>query len=238
MSDALMTISSFHPVSKFGTRHELVSAIETLLRTIGADAWLVTGVPMPGQNLRQHILSINWPAVWEARYFRERMWESDPFLTQSLGARSHISANCMTEQGLLQPQAREFIAQAKAAGMGDQLAISCVRPGRYQIVVLPSFKARPDKDDLFLVAGMVQRLVDRLHEVSPDCCERAGQLTQREREIVFHTSSGKTSNEIADELGIRPRTVFAHLTSAGEKLRATNKTETVVNAYRYNQIPF
>jgi LuxR family quorum sensing-dependent transcriptional regulator len=84
---------------------------------------------------------------------------------------------------------------------------------------------------------MIQRLIDRLHEVDPGVCERVGQLTVRERQIVLHTSYGKTSNEIADELGISPRTVFAHLTSAGEKLKATNKTETVVNAFRYNQIP-
>lgn len=58
----------------------------------------------------------------------------------------------------------------------------------------------------------------------------------REREIVGHTARGKTSNEIGRELGISARTVFAHLTSAGEKLRAANKTETVVNAFRYGQI--
>jgi DNA-binding CsgD family transcriptional regulator len=47
---------------------------------------------------------------------------------------------------------------------------------------------------------------------------------------------GKTASEIAEELKISQRTVHAHLQNASEKLRASNKTHTVVEALRYGQI--
>ncbi len=230
-------IAAHHPASRLMTRVDILAALEAVLSRLKACGWMITGVPMPGQDLRPHILALRWPAAWEARYFRERLWIKDPFMSLALGARSLIFANCMSEQGLISSEGHAFLLEAKLAGVQDRLVIPCVRSGRYQVLVIPHFEARPDKDDLFLAAGLITRLIDRLHELEPAINHRQGQLTQREREVVFHTSFGKTSNEIADELGITARTVFAHLTSAGEKLQATNKTETVVNAFRYNQIP-
>ena len=47
---------------------------------------------------------------------------------------------------------------------------------------------------------------------------------------------GKTAREIATQLEISQRTVHAHLQNASDKLRATNKTQTVVEAMIYGQI--
>jgi DNA-binding CsgD family transcriptional regulator len=66
--------------------------------------------------------------------------------------------------------------------------------------------------------------------------ERPGDLSARERKVVELSASGKTAGEIAAELNISQRTVHAHLQNASEKLRASNKTQTVVEALRYGQI--
>ena len=65
---------------------------------------------------------------------------------------------------------------------------------------------------------------------------RPGDLSARERRVVELSAVGKTANEIADALQISQRTVHAHLQNASEKLKATNKTHTVVEALRYGQI--
>ena len=66
--------------------------------------------------------------------------------------------------------------------------------------------------------------------------ERPGELSGRERRVVELSATGKTAGEIAEILAISQRTVHAHLQNASEKLRALNKTHTVVEALRYGQI--
>jgi DNA-binding CsgD family transcriptional regulator len=66
--------------------------------------------------------------------------------------------------------------------------------------------------------------------------ERPGDLSARERRVVELSAFGRTAAEIAALLKISQRTVHAHLQNASEKLRASNKTHTVVEALRYGQI--
>jgi DNA-binding CsgD family transcriptional regulator len=66
--------------------------------------------------------------------------------------------------------------------------------------------------------------------------ERPGELSARERRVVELSARGKTASQIATILEISQRTVHAHLQNASEKLRAHNKTHTVVEALRYGQI--
>ena len=65
---------------------------------------------------------------------------------------------------------------------------------------------------------------------------RPGDLSERERRVLTLSAAGKTAGEIADLLEISQRTVHAHLQNASAKLRAGNKTHTVVEALRYRQI--
>jgi LuxR family quorum sensing-dependent transcriptional regulator len=66
--------------------------------------------------------------------------------------------------------------------------------------------------------------------------ERPGDLSARERRVIELSAVGKTASEIAALLAISQRTVHAHLQNASDKLRALNKTHTVVEALRYGQI--
>jgi DNA-binding CsgD family transcriptional regulator len=65
---------------------------------------------------------------------------------------------------------------------------------------------------------------------------RPGDLSERERRVLELSATGKTAGEIASLLRISQRTVHAHLQNASAKLRAGNKTHTVVEALRYAQI--
>ena len=55
-------------------------------------------------------------------------------------------------------------------------------------------------------------------------------ITVREREVLQALKSGRTSREIAGELGISERTVKFHLTNIMGKLKAANRIEAVVLA--------
>lgn len=63
-------------------------------------------------------------------------------------------------------------------------------------------------------------------------------LTSRERECLRWAANGKTDAEIGRILGISPHTAFAHIKSAGDKLRANSRAQAVFNALITFQIPF
>jgi DNA-binding CsgD family transcriptional regulator len=56
-------------------------------------------------------------------------------------------------------------------------------------------------------------------------------LTAREREVLEWLSGGKTDRDIADILGISPRTVHKHLQRIYEKLGVETRTAAVVRAF-------
>ncbi|MFW6270977.1 MAG: response regulator transcription factor [Bacillota bacterium] len=61
-------------------------------------------------------------------------------------------------------------------------------------------------------------------------------LTNRETEIIQLVASGKTNQELAEELYIAVPTVKAHLRHIFNKLGATNRTQAVCIAIRNNLI--
>jgi DNA-binding CsgD family transcriptional regulator len=65
---------------------------------------------------------------------------------------------------------------------------------------------------------------------SPDSQGHDERLTAREREVLQWLSGGKTDRDIADILGISPRTVHKHLQRIYEKLGVETRTAAVTRA--------
>jgi len=61
-------------------------------------------------------------------------------------------------------------------------------------------------------------------------------LTGREQEVLKWGALGKTSEEIANILGLTKRTIDQHFENASRKLSTTNRVQTVVKAFRQNLI--
>jgi DNA-binding CsgD family transcriptional regulator len=62
--------------------------------------------------------------------------------------------------------------------------------------------------------------------------ESARELSPRQREILALVAAGRTSKEIAGELGISESTVNWHLSNAFERLGASSRAEAVAVAMR------
>lgn len=59
-------------------------------------------------------------------------------------------------------------------------------------------------------------------------------LSKRQREVLLGVAEGKTSDQIADDLGISVSAVKQHITAACEKLGASSRAEAVTIALRRN----
>lgn len=58
-------------------------------------------------------------------------------------------------------------------------------------------------------------------------------LTNREKEVLRLSADGKTSQEIAVELGMSPRTVNQHVDNVADKLGTRNRAHTVAEVIRH-----
>jgi len=68
----------------------------------------------------------------------------------------------------------------------------------------------------------------RKHRVASERVrERASQLTHREREVLDHVLSGRSSRQIAHALSISPRTIEVHRANIMRKLEAGNLAELI-----------
>ncbi|QQR39513.1 LuxR C-terminal-related transcriptional regulator [Devosia rhizoryzae] len=62
------------------------------------------------------------------------------------------------------------------------------------------------------------------------------ELSDRERDVLRLLAEGKSSEAVAEALGITRRTVESHVANAGTKLGGLNRVHTVVRAVRLNEI--
>jgi LuxR family transcriptional regulator, quorum-sensing system regulator BjaR1 len=90
-----------------------------------------------------------------------------------------------------------------------------------------------DTADLALVSQLAHQ---KLRSVSAQPVTIDSPLTERERECLVWTSSGKTSVEIARILSLSEHTVNHYLNNAARKLNAVNRTQAVAFAIRHGFI--
>lgn len=208
------------------TGAQILDYVESRLRSCGAMRFMATGLPMPGRPLAPLVLRAGWGDR------PNPIPQDDPVLQTALRARS----------GFEWPKHYE--------GLGPDSVFVTGAPADHRLIVVP-VAAFPPYQGCVLVAGpslefgewgmvaascFCEAAYGRMFEIGYLRRERPGDLSARERRVIELSAIGKTAGEIAELLAISQRTVHAHLQNASEKLRALNKTHTVVEALRYGQI--
>jgi LuxR family transcriptional regulator, quorum-sensing system regulator BjaR1 len=208
----------------------VVDALESTLRELGVGGFLVSGIPMPGRPVEPLLLRLNW---WERH-------------SEGLGA----ATDPLFAEALRITRPRVVSEPSPEVASGSQLYQTAVSHGAPMLLCIPVRAMQPYQgvvfaagasfslDDLELLTigylcDEAFRRLFALRAVNPD---RPGHLSARERGVVGMSAEGMTASDIAKALAISQRTVHAHLQNASDKLRARNKTQTVIEAIRYGQI--
>jgi LuxR family quorum sensing-dependent transcriptional regulator len=233
----LMTMSVTADVDRLraaGTGAQVLDTLEDMFRSVGATHFLATGIPLPGRPMTPLILRANWGEYRGENAITLNVPHSDAVLQKALRAR-HPFEWPGRDDGL----GRDSTLLSLAGEPGDAsligVPVSRFRP--YQACVLGAgrniaFDERAMLTFEYLCGEAFARLF-ALNYMRP---ERPGELSSRERGVVELSAKGKTASDIASVLKISQRTVHAHLQNASEKLRASNKTQTVVEAMIYGQV--
>jgi LuxR family quorum sensing-dependent transcriptional regulator len=210
----------------------VLNVVEERFRTLGASHFLATGLPLPGRPIEPLILRSAWG---ESRGERVHIDPNDPVLRVALRSR-----RAFTWFGTDDPENSKeslLLSLSGPAGAVKLIGVPIVAFPPYQACVLAAgIELAADLKTMLAIDYFCTEAFRRLLEIGHLHRERPGDLSARERKVIALSAMGKTASEIAEELKISQRTVHAHLQNASEKLRASNKTHTVVEALRYGQI--
>jgi len=209
----------------------------------GATHFLATGLPMPNRPLEKLIVRMNWPVNNGSAMPVLMFSPHDPVFQECLTARKPF-----IWQADLDFEGR--VSGDNAQEAASRLVTSVAPSGRVTLVAIPINELHPFQGCV-LFAGQNVTLSDRdllayeilcqvafckLQQSGAVSNNRPGDLSKRERAVIELTATGLTAADIATRLDISQRTVHAHLQNSSDKLNASNKTHTVVEAIRYGQI--
>lgn len=215
----------------------VLDGIEDLAGQLGASHRLITGLPMPNRPIGPLVLRNDWPDLQDDEETGDLPFRGDPILNMCLTIDSPINwrlnaagdSESMITSGLMEAATRNGDTQLIA------IPVRSINP--YQAcVVLAGPDLHLQAEDLVALHYLCARAFRRLLTLGRLSQSRPGDLSARERRVLELTAIGKTANEIGHLLKISQRTVHAHLQNASEKLNASNKTNTAIEAVRYAQI--
>ena len=217
-----------------GTGTQVLDALEDMFRSIGATHFLATGIPLPGRPMAPLILRASWGEYHDDNAIALNVPHSDAVLQKALRARGPFEWPAHSD-GLRRDST--LLALTGTPGEVSLIGVPVSAFWPYQACVLGA-----GSDMSFELGTMLafdhfcSEAFARLFALHYMRRERPGELSARERSVVELSAQGKTASDIASVLKISQRTVHAHLQNASEKLRASNKTQTVVEAMIYGQI--
>lgn len=232
MPIASLLFSKGESLRELSSGAAVLDALEDVFRSFGATHFLATGLPLPGRPIDTLVVRCRWPSPSGERTDGQ-IGADDPLLQLALEARHPLvwyddAAQAATTAS---PLLRDLGAGAR------MIIVPICTFSPYQGTVIAGGKEMTmEKKARLAIDHVCTAAFDRLFELHYLRPERPGDLSARERRVVELSANGKTANQIATILQISQRTVHAHLQNASEKLRARNKTHTVVEALRYGQI--
>ncbi|WP_223166839.1 response regulator [Nonomuraea sp. SYSU D8015] len=124
----------------------------------------------------------------------------------------------------------EYVFQALRAGASGFLGKS-VEPGD----LLDAIRVVAAGDALLspkATKGLIARFLNQPVKADIAVTDLLKVLTDRELEIVAHVATGRSNDEIAEELCVSPYTVKTHVNRAMMKLGARDRAQLVVIAYQ------
>lgn len=213
------------------TSEQVLDFLQDRFRSIGATAFLASGIPLPGRPIEPLLLRVSWG---DRHADAAAMSAADPLLAHSLRLR-RAEVMVSPPEDVAEQSGLYRAASAQEAGIILCVPLRAFQP--FQGVVFGAGQSISlDRPSLLAMEYLCEEAFRRLFALRALSPDRPGDLSGRERRVVQLSAEGKTAADIAKILAISQRTVHAHLQNASDKLRAKNKTQTVIEALRYGQI--
>lgn len=222
------------PIEDSRSGAQVLDLLEDRFRSTGATHFLATGIPFPGRPLAPLVLRARWGEYTENEADALNIPHSDPAFQTALRSRRPFYWPARGDETRQNSTLVALAGSQREVGLVG-VPVTAFLP--YQACVIaagPNVAVEPA--GMLALEYICTQAFSRLFALNYLRPERPGELSARERRVVELSALGRTAREIAALLKISQRTVHAHLQNASDKMRATNKTQTVVEAMIYGQI--
>ena len=201
----------------------------------GVDNIVYHAVNVRGLTRDGAFLRLTYSDEWISRYYKEDYFNIDPVVEHGARAIMPFDWSNLDWSG---KRRGEFAEDARGHDVGTNGLTVPIRGPDGQHALFSVATARSDKSwnrqlrdqltDLHSIAYNVHQATVRVEGVAVPL--EVINLSVREREVLQWAAAGKTTDEVAQILGIAERTVRVYLDTARHKLGASNRTHAVARA--------
>lgn len=191
-----------------------------------------------------HFCLSGYPRDWRARYDARGYLRIDPIVQHAFASLLPVTWDEIAREA---PMIGAFFDEAASFGLVHGLSATvCGRHGDLALLSFARGQNRalpPDPIERHRLKTRVHWLATVLHEsvrrviLTHEGAPRVeAPLSEREKDCLMWAADGKTSAEIAHQLGITERTVLFHIESAGRKLGASGRHNILARAVALGEI--
>lgn len=191
------------------------------------------------------VLISSYPRAWTAHYFAERYEHVDPVVETSRRQRGVFHWSGSQSLCPLGRAQRRLFDDASSFGIRSGVTVPITTGfGRFAAFTLATDEESPAlKDSVAECTDLIQLIGLNYHAhveakvALPPANRPAPVLSQRELECLAWSARGKTMEDTAAILGVKPRTVLFHLENARRRLNANTLAQAVALAVRAGILP-
>ncbi len=229
---------------------DLVSAVTTIVQSLGFDTFMygLTTVFRPGHDSFVHIFT-TVPKKWIQLYDQAAYIEIDPRLEAAVTCTLPYVWDQSTERGK-SDRVDRFLDDAARYGICSGVSFLLPDSNRASVILClnSSLPIADEQRRAVLVANFGSMFIFGyyFHELfmrkvvdagMPSPLEGAS-LTARELECLTLAANGLTTEDIAERLGVKPRTAQFHFDSIRTKLAVATRHEAIARAVHQRLIKF
>jgi LuxR family quorum sensing-dependent transcriptional regulator len=209
----------------------VISLFETMISEFGFHAYIMAGIPLSGQSLRQLTLANGWPPEWFDLYNRDGLAAVDPVPRHCLQTLNPFLWTEAPYDRAHDHAAHEVMMRARDFRLNEGLCIPIHYDDAAGAVSLGGERPFLDaeaKSALHLMGVFAHGRLRSMARAPAGAGSRC--LSEIEAEVLRWAARGKTAWETGRILALSERNVRWHLEEAQRKLGTKNKTATVAAA--------
>lgn len=213
------------------TSASVISQFEKMIGEFGFHAYIMAGIPHPGQSIAQMTLANGWPAEWFELYARERLHKVDPIPRHCVRTLNPFAWSEAPYDSEHEPEAHGVMMRAREFQLNQGFCIPIHYDDAVGAISVAGERPQLDiesRNALNLMGVFTHGRLRALARMTPPQPTR--RLSKIEAEVVSWAARGKTAWETGRILGLSERNVRWHLEEAQRKLMTKNKTATVAAA--------
>jgi LuxR family quorum sensing-dependent transcriptional regulator len=213
------------------TLDQLIAELANAAAEFGFKATAIAAFPHPNIPFEKRVIARHWPDGWFEHYMANNYIAADPVFRHSRTAlRPFEWSEAPFEKN---SKAAQVMSEAAEFGFSAGFCVptqTSTGPINVTFGGERSEMSREDRGMLHLLAIYAQIRATELLTGKLDGLAEVLKLSPRELEVLQWCAEGKTSEKIAEALGISSHTVLTHIGGACRKLGARSRTAAVAKA--------